>query len=144
MKIISLFIWRGVKRARKRDRILRSSFARFDFTTIPTGSRITVHTLSIDLWAAKERSRRPGAVCGTIWKNILLWRPGRNVSQVLHHDFEIEFISVSFPLNLVQYHFVVVISQGSTEFVIVHVWFVFTTSPFSGNFFRIDYSELPI
>jgi len=55
---------------------------------------------------------------------------------------EIKPVCVSLALNFGQYVLVIVVTQSSAEFVVVHVGFVFTDAPLGGDAIRVGDSEL--
>lgn len=57
---------------------------------------------------------------------------------MLRQSVEIEFISVSLAVDFRHDVFVVIVSQGSTEFIVVHVRFTFPLSPTSCHFVGVD------
>lgn len=56
----------------------------------------------------------------------------------LSQTLKIEFVRVSFAVNFRHDIFVVIISQSSTEFIVIHVRFALSFAPSPGNFVRID------
>jgi hypothetical protein len=62
----------------------------------------------------------------------------------LSEAMKVELVSISLSMDLGHNVLVIVISQGSREFVVVHVWFALSLSPSSCYFVRICQLELPI
>lgn len=57
---------------------------------------------------------------------------------------KVKLVSVSFTVDFCHDVFVVIISESSTEFVIIHIRFAFSLSPTSCNFVRICQLEFAV
>lgn len=57
---------------------------------------------------------------------------------------EIKFVSIPLPMDFSHYVFVIIVTKGTAEFVVVHVGLAFPLSPASGHFIRIGHLELSI
>lgn len=62
----------------------------------------------------------------------------------LEKSDKVKLIRIPFAVNLRQNILIIVISQRSTQFVVVHVWFTFPFTPSSGDVVWIKELEFPV
>ena len=60
----------------------------------------------------------------------------------LNNGTKIKAVCITLSLNFCEDMFIIIISQSSAEFVIVHVGFVFPPTPEPGDLVRVHHSEL--
>lgn len=57
---------------------------------------------------------------------------------------EVKLVGVALPVDFGHDIFVIVVAEGTAEFIVVHIGFAFPFSPAPGNLIRIGHLELPI
>lgn len=62
----------------------------------------------------------------------------------LGDPMEVKLVGIALPVDFGHDIFVIVVTQGTTEFIIVHVGFAFPFSPTPGNLIGISHLELAI
>lgn len=71
-------------------------------------------------------------------------RLGRVGLEGLGDAVEVKLVGVALPVDFGHDVFVIVVTEGTAEFVIVHVGFAFPFSPAPGHLIRIRHLELPV
>lgn len=57
---------------------------------------------------------------------------------------EVELVGVALPVDFGHDIFVIVVTEGTAEFIVVHIGFAFPFSPAPGDLIRIRHLEFPI
>ena len=62
----------------------------------------------------------------------------------LSQSLEVKLVGITLSVNFCHYVLVVIVTKRPTEFVVVHVRFIFALSPPSSNLIRVDQLEFTV
>lgn len=94
-----------------------------------------VHLLRVGVIGAHVREVRGVLVQGGLWRVGL---------QGLGDPVEVKLVGVALPVDFGHDVFIIVVTEGPAEFIIVHVGFAFPFSPAPGHLIWICHLELPV